>query len=59
VIGEVLAVLRDTNPLVARMSGSGASCFAIYDDYDQAADHEFKIREYLHQDWWTMIGRLR
>jgi 4-diphosphocytidyl-2-C-methyl-D-erythritol kinase len=59
IIAEVLAILRKTNPLIARMSGSGASCFALYADYDQAAEHEFQIREYLHQDWWTMIGRLR
>jgi 4-diphosphocytidyl-2-C-methyl-D-erythritol kinase len=59
VIADVLAVLHDTEPLVARMSGSGASCFAIYEDYDRAAEHEFQIREHLHQDWWTMLGRLR
>lgn len=59
VIGDVLSVLNDTKPVIARMSGSGASCFAVYDDYALAADHEIQIREYLHQDWWTMIGRLR
>ena len=58
-IGEVLSVLRETKPLVARMSGSGASCFAIYESYDDAAAHGFHIREHLHQDWWTMDGRLR
>jgi 4-diphosphocytidyl-2-C-methyl-D-erythritol kinase len=59
VIADVLAMLRNTRPLMARMSGSGASCYAIYEDYDRAAEHEFNIREYLHQDWWTMLGRLR
>ena len=29
VIGDLLAALEDTAPLVARMSGSGATCFAI------------------------------
>ncbi len=59
VIGEVIAVLRETKPLIARMSGSGASCFAIYEDYDRAVDYSLQIREYLHQGWWTMVGRLR
>jgi 4-diphosphocytidyl-2-C-methyl-D-erythritol kinase len=59
VIEEVLNVLRDTNPLVARMSGSGASCFAIYDDNEVATEHAFNIREHVHHNWWTMHGRLR
>jgi 4-diphosphocytidyl-2-C-methyl-D-erythritol kinase len=59
VIADVLKVLRDTNPLIARMSGSGASCFAIYDDVEIAARHAFNIREHLNADWWTMYGRLR
>jgi 4-diphosphocytidyl-2-C-methyl-D-erythritol kinase len=58
-IGEVLSVLRDTDPLVARMSGSGASCFAVYEDFHHAISHEIRIRETLQHDWWTMIGRLR
>ena len=59
VIGEILAVLNDTNPLVARMSGSGASCFAIYEDYGHALAQEVRLRENQHRGWWTMIGRLR
>lgn len=30
VIGDVLEALRATGPLLARMSGSGATCFALY-----------------------------
>jgi 4-diphosphocytidyl-2-C-methyl-D-erythritol kinase len=59
VIADVLKVLSDTNPLIARMSGSGASCFAIYDDIEIAVDHAFNIREHLREDWWIMHGRLR
>ncbi len=59
VIAEMLEWLEGTNPLLARMSGSGASCFALYEDYDRAADLEFELRKYVHQDWWTMLGRLR
>lgn len=55
VIAEVLAALQDTNPWLARMSGSGATCFALYDtiearDAAQAA---------MPKAWWTMAGRLR
>jgi 4-diphosphocytidyl-2-C-methyl-D-erythritol kinase len=59
VIADVLKVLRATNPLIVRMSGSGASCFAIYEGIEIAAEHAFNIREHTHQDWWTMYGRLR
>jgi 4-diphosphocytidyl-2-C-methyl-D-erythritol kinase len=59
VIAEMLDWLRGTDPLVARMSGSGASCYALYEDADRAADIEFHLREFVHQDWWTMLGRLR
>ena len=59
VIGEVLSVLRDTKPLTARMSGSGASCFAIYEDHDCALAHGRSIRENSHLNWWTMTGHLR
>ena len=55
VIAEVLAALRNTQPWLARMSGSGATCFALYDtpearDTAQAA---------MPKEWWTMAGRLR
>jgi 4-diphosphocytidyl-2-C-methyl-D-erythritol kinase len=55
VIAEVLAALRNTDPWLARMSGSGATCFALYAtpearDAAQAA---------MPAAWWTMAGRLR
>lgn len=55
VIGDVLAALRETGPVVARMSGSGATCFALYDspaarDAAQAA---------MPAAWWTLAGALR
>lgn len=59
VIGDVLAALRKTQPLIARMSGSGASCFALYESDEDAAVHEIEIRGRLHLGWWTMLGRLR
>jgi 4-diphosphocytidyl-2-C-methyl-D-erythritol kinase len=58
VIADVLERLGSTNPLVARMSGSGASCFAIYGDYDQAKAVEARLRDQAPH-WWMMLGRLR
>jgi 4-diphosphocytidyl-2-C-methyl-D-erythritol kinase len=55
VIAEVLAALQATTPWLARMSGSGATCFALYDtpearDAAQAA---------MPCEWWALVGRLR
>ncbi len=59
VIGEILDWLAQSGALAARMSGSGASCFALYEDADHASATEFQLREYVHQDWWTLLGQLR
>ncbi len=56
VIGDVLNALKETAPLIFRMSGSGSSCFALYDDHDHAA---LAQREVAGLDWWTMLGTLR
>lgn len=58
VIGEVLAALHKRAPIVARMSGSGATCFALYEtaaERDEAAETIGR----LHGDWWQMSGHLR
>lgn len=54
-IAEVLAALRKTDPWLARMSGSGATCYALYEstsarDAAQAA---------MPTEWWTLTGVLR
>lgn len=58
VISEMLDALRETQPLLARMSGSGATCFALYEseaDLSRAADGIAGG----HPDWWIMQGKLR
>lgn len=55
VIAEVLAALRETAPWLARMSGSGATCFALYGT-PEARDAAATA---MPKDWWTMAGRLR
>ena len=58
VIGEVLEALQAQAPRLVRMSGSGATCFALFDDEQgrrQAAD---ALRR-DHPDWWVMETRIR
>jgi 4-diphosphocytidyl-2-C-methyl-D-erythritol kinase len=55
VIAEVLAALQATGPWLARMSGSGATCFALYDT-PEARDAAAAA---MPRAWWTMAGRLR
>ena len=58
VIGEVLAAIGETNPWLARMSGSGATCFALYDSED-ARDAASAQIQAAQPDWWQMTGKLR
>ena len=57
-IAEVLAALRNTAPWLARMSGSGATCFALYDDA-AARDAAAASLAGVHPGWWQMAGTLR
>ncbi|MEW4447843.1 4-(cytidine 5'-diphospho)-2-C-methyl-D-erythritol kinase [Qipengyuania sp. JC766] len=57
-IAQVLDALRETDPWLARMSGSGATCFALYsstDALDRAAARLARDRP----GWWQLQGRLR
>ncbi len=58
VVGEVLAALAQTGAFVARMSGSGATCFALFDDWEACAAAEARIGA-THPGWWRLAGRLR
>ncbi len=57
-IDEVLTVLRAQLPWAARMSGSGATCFALF-----ASDAELEAATNRlwddYPDWWLMAGHLR
>ena len=58
VIGEVLAALNATNGAwLARMSGSGATCFAIYENTAEAARAAQQIRT-DRPTWWVHAGVL-
>lgn len=58
VIGEVIAALSATNGAwLARMSGSGATCFAIYENTADAGRAADQIRR-DHPAWWVHAGVL-
>jgi len=58
VIGEVLSALNATNGAwLARMSGSGATCFAIYENTVEAERASQKIKV-DHPKWWVHAGVL-
>ncbi len=58
VIGEVIAALSATNGAwLARMSGSGATCFAIFENTAEAQRAAQKI-QLDHPQWWVHAGVL-
>jgi 4-diphosphocytidyl-2-C-methyl-D-erythritol kinase len=54
-IAVVLDRLRQTGAWLVRMSGSGATCFALY----ETADQRDSARAAMPAEWWTMAGALR
>jgi 4-diphosphocytidyl-2-C-methyl-D-erythritol kinase len=57
VITEVLDVIAGEGALIARMSGSGATCFGLYPDADGAAYAAAQIKEKAPA-WWVDHGAL-
>ena len=57
-IAEVLAALGRTDADLVRMSGSGATCFALYRRHDVMREAAGKLA-FSHPDWWLMQGTLR
>ena len=58
VIGEVLETLGADEPMLSRMSGSGATCFALY-AHEGARDAALQRIKQGHPDWWLLAGKLR
>jgi 4-diphosphocytidyl-2-C-methyl-D-erythritol kinase len=57
-IGDVLSALSQTEgPRLVRMSGSGATCFAIFENGNDARRGGDKIR-FDHPSWWVHAGTL-
>ena len=58
VIGDVLAALEDTDAWLTRMSGSGATCFALFETAQQRDAARARIGD-AHPRWWMLGGCLR
>ena len=58
-IGDVLSALHDLPSCrLARMSGSGATCFGLFETEEAASAAAQRLRA-AHPDWWieeTMLG---
>lgn len=57
-IAVVLARLEQTEPWMCEMSGSGATCFALYDNAEHR-DRAARVLAELQPQWWQMSGSLR
>ena len=57
-IEEVLCKLAGTEPWMAEMSGSGATCFALYESSEHR-DRAARVLAELEPHWWQMVGLLR
>ena len=59
---EIAAVLAELQALtetsLVRMSGSGATCFALFDN-ESARDRGADVVNSANPDWWTMLSKLR
>jgi 4-diphosphocytidyl-2-C-methyl-D-erythritol kinase len=57
-ISRVLEELRGSGALLSRMSGSGATCFALFETADQRDAAQIAIANAC-PGWWTMSSSLR
>ncbi|GAA0556364.1 4-(cytidine 5'-diphospho)-2-C-methyl-D-erythritol kinase [Rhizomicrobium electricum] len=57
VIGDVLDFIAGQGALLSRMSGSGATCFGLFENGTHAARAAEAIRA-AHPGWWAVASRL-
>ena len=58
VVAQVFSALEVTPGCrLTRMSGSGGTCFGLYDDAETAAAAAGRLRE-SHPGWWTVVTQL-
>ncbi len=55
-IAEILTALNEHSN-IAQMSGSGATCFALFDQYAQAQKAAQKLQT-NHPDWWISLANI-
>jgi 4-diphosphocytidyl-2-C-methyl-D-erythritol kinase len=56
-IADVLGALGQTDAFLVRMSGSGATCFALFRSHDAMLNARESLTK-AHPDWWQMGGSL-
>ncbi len=57
-IADVLEFLNESDPWMCEMSGSGATCFALYETAQQR-DRAASIIAKSEPEWWQMVGLLK
>lgn len=57
-IADILLELGALRPWLARMSGSGATCFGIFETQERL-DQATQTLKASHPQWWQMQGRIR
>jgi len=57
-IAEVISELRDTEAELVRISGSGATCFALFRRHDVMRKASEKLA-FRRPEWWQLAGNLR
>ncbi|WP_417611790.1 4-(cytidine 5'-diphospho)-2-C-methyl-D-erythritol kinase [Parasphingorhabdus sp.] len=55
---DILQILEDQHPLLARMSGSGATCFALFATPEEARKAGQNCQQ-ARNGLWTLIGQMR
>lgn len=58
ILTDLLQMLEECKPVMARMSGSGATCFALFDTLAAAEDAARHCRQAMDSIW-TMTGEFR
>jgi 4-diphosphocytidyl-2-C-methyl-D-erythritol kinase len=53
-IGETLIALAETQPMMVRMSGSGATCYGLYSNGDAATQAAAALLA-AHPSWWVKV----
>jgi 4-diphosphocytidyl-2-C-methyl-D-erythritol kinase len=57
-IADVMVALRCEGAWLSRMSGSGATCFGLFEDGESCEAASAAIAQ-AQPDWWQMKGQLR
>jgi 4-diphosphocytidyl-2-C-methyl-D-erythritol kinase len=58
IVGDVLAALDESGALLARMSGSGATCFGLFEDRCASQSAAAALAQ-THPAWWIRATMLR